>query len=54
MKKLITICLLLAATLTVTAQVNFEDTNLAILEKIAFTTSYKTIKGFMKDNNYNF
>ena len=54
MKKLITICLLLASILAVTAQVNFEDRNLAILEKIAFTTSYKTIKGFMKDNNYNF
>ena len=44
MKKLITICLLLATTFTVTAQINFEDRNLAILEKIAFTTSYKTLK----------
>ncbi|TDE28736.1 MULTISPECIES: hypothetical protein [Flavobacterium] len=36
------------------AQINFEDRNLAILEKVAFTTSYKTIKGFMKENNYSF
>jgi hypothetical protein len=54
MKKLITICLLLATALTVTAQVNFENKHLAILEKIAFTTNYKTIKSFMKDNKYTF
>jgi hypothetical protein len=54
MKKLFTICLLLATSFTVTAQVNFEDEHLAILEKIAFTTSYKTIKSFMKNNNYSF
>ena len=54
MKKLITICLLLATTVTITAQVNFEVKHLAILEKIAFTTSYKTIKSFMNDTNYTF
>ncbi len=54
MKKLITICLLLATAFNVTAQVNFENKHLAILEKISFTTSYKTIKSFMKDNKYTF
>lgn len=54
MKKLITICLILAITVTVTAQVNFQDKHLAILEKITFTTSYKTIKSFMNDSNYTF
>ena len=54
MKKRITICLLLVTTITVKAQENFKEKNLAILEKIAFTTSYKTIKGFMKDTNYTF
>lgn len=54
MKKLILLCISLATMFTVNAQVNFKDKNLAILEKIAFTTSYKTIKGFMKDNNYTF
>lgn len=36
------------------AQINFKDRNLALQEKIAFTTNYKTIKGFMKENNYSF
>ncbi len=54
MKKIITICLLMATTVTVTAQINFKDRNLAMLEKVAFTTSYKTVTAFMKDNNYSF
>lgn len=54
MKNLITIYLIIATTFIVNAQVNFEEKNLAILDKIAFTTSYKTIKSLMKDNNYTF
>lgn len=54
MKRLIAICLLLATTFIANAQINFEQKNLAILEKIAFTTNYKTIKSFMKNNNFSF
>lgn len=51
---LITITLSLSAVLSAYAQINFKDRDLAILENIAFTTSYKTLKGFMKENNYSF
>lgn len=51
---LLTITFSLSTVLSAHSQINFEDKNLAILEKVAFTTSYKTIKGFMKENNYSF
>jgi hypothetical protein len=51
---LLTITISLSTVLSAYSQINFEDKNLAILEKVAFTTSYKTIKSFMKDNNYSF
>jgi thiol-disulfide isomerase/thioredoxin len=35
-------------------QISFRDNNLALLENIAFTTTYETIKRFMKENNYTF
>ena len=54
MKTLIAICLLFATKYTANAQINFEQKNLTILEKIAFTTNYKTIKAFMKNNHFSF
>lgn len=56
MKKLMTICLLIAILFTsnIYSQEKFNDDKLDFLQKIANNSSFNTIKKFMEENNYSF